>query len=238
MTRYFALFGVFAALWVPAGALALGLGEIRSNSALNQPLDAEIELIAPSASELAVLKAEVAGRETFDRYGLDRPEFLNSFRFAVGRSADGSPVLRVTSTRPVPEPFVTFLVEADWEKGRLLREYTVLLDPPAFMPEAAAQAAPAVSAPRPSTRPSRPLSGDVVRPENKPQASGSRPATPSRRSTSLSPEPAGGVYGPVQRNENLWNIAARYRDDSVTMNQMMLAIYEATHRHSRTTSIT
>ncbi|MEM9056511.1 MAG: FimV/HubP family polar landmark protein, partial [Pseudomonadota bacterium] len=224
MTRHFALIGVLAALGLPTAALALGLGEIRLNSALNQPLDAEIALIAPSSQELSVLSAEVAARETFERYGLDRPEFLNTFRVAVGRSADGSPVLRVTSTRPVPEPFVTFLVEADWEKGRLLREYTVLLDPPAFLPEDSNAPAAAVTAPRPSTSPSRPLSGNVVRPATPAPAPAARPAQNVRP---LNPEPTGGVYGPVRRNENLWNIASRYRDSSVTMNQMMLAIYEA-----------
>jgi pilus assembly protein FimV len=71
---------------------------------------------------------------------------LGSFRFSVEKGADGRDVLRVTSPQPVTEPFLTFLVEADWARGRLLREYTVLLDPPVFMPEQQTQVA--VEAPR------------------------------------------------------------------------------------------
>src|SRR5512137_450877 len=125
---------LLSALMTPSALYALGLGEIKLNSALNQPFDAEIELVAATADDLGALRASLANGETFTRYGLDRPAFLSEFKFSVATAADGRDVLRVTSPRPVTEPFVTLLVEANWPRGRLLREYTVLLDPPVYAP--------------------------------------------------------------------------------------------------------
>src|SRR5512134_3413108 len=126
---------LMSALMSPTALYALGLGEIRLNSALNQPFDAEIELVSAAQEDLAALRASLASSDTFLRYGLDRPAYLSDFTFRVVRSG-GKDVLKVTSPRPVTEPFVTLLVEANWPRGRLLREYTVLLDPPVFAPAA------------------------------------------------------------------------------------------------------
>jgi pilus assembly protein FimV len=110
--------------FVPLTALAVGLGEIRLDSALNQPFSAEIPLESANASELLEMEVALASRETFDRYGLDRPAFLSDFRFAVDNDANGNPIVRVSSLKPVSEPFVTFLLDIRWGSGRLLREYT------------------------------------------------------------------------------------------------------------------
>jgi pilus assembly protein FimV len=150
-------------LW-PSVSSALGLGEIHLNSALNEPMNAEIDLIAATPEELTALRATLAGRDSFTRYGIDRPPFLSTLTFKVGKSKDGRDVLFVHSTDAIPEPFVTFLVEVNWARGRLMREYTVLLDPPVYTPgenasttapitapttaaPAAAAAAPAVTSP-------------------------------------------------------------------------------------------
>lgn len=135
-------------LFIAGDTFALGLGEIRLNSALNEPLNADIQLVSASPEDIADLKVALASAETFDRYGLYRPLYLTRLEFTVvasGRS-DGN-VIRVTSEDPMTEPFVTFLVEASWSRGRLLREYTVLLDPPVFAPPPVSQSAPAVTAP-------------------------------------------------------------------------------------------
>ena len=125
---------LMSALMSPGALYALGLGEIHLNSALNQPFDAEIELVSATQEDLGALRAALASSDTFVRYGLDRPAYLSEFNFRVTKGAGGRDVLRVTSPRPVTEPFVTLLVEANWPRGRLLREYTVLLDPPVFAP--------------------------------------------------------------------------------------------------------
>src|SRR5580658_4455822 len=129
-------------LW-PSSAFALGLGEIHLNSALNEPMNAEIDLIAAGPEELAALRASLAPKDAFTRYGIDRPPFLSTLTFKVGKSKDGRDVLIVRSTDSIPEPFVTFLVEVNWARGRLMREYTVLLDPPVYTPgETASSATP------------------------------------------------------------------------------------------------
>ena len=225
-----------------SNAWALGLGEIRLDSALNGPMRAQIELLSASPEELDNLVVALASQETFARYGLDRPYFLQDLRFEIVRT-DVAAYVNITSTTPITEPFLTFLVEATWARGRLLREYTVLLDPPTFAPPAAAETRPAVTAPQRST----PADSARIERQPLPQPAAREPDTQrrptpapaSRTEARTEPQPvadvpaasfdtsAGGDYI-VQRRETLWGIASRFRPDSrLTMNQTMLAIFEA-----------
>ena len=139
---------LMACLLSPSLSWALGLGEIHLNSALNEPLNAEIDLLAAAPDELTALRASLASRDAFTRYGIDRPPFLQTITFKVGKSGrDGRDVLQVRSSDAIPEPFVTFLVEVNWARGRLMREYTVLLDPPVYTPGERASSGAPVSAP-------------------------------------------------------------------------------------------
>ncbi|HEX6999788.1 MAG TPA: FimV/HubP family polar landmark protein [Gammaproteobacteria bacterium] len=223
--RALARWGVMPLLAAPVGASALGLGDIELHSALNQPFEAEIELVSATPEELDGLKVQLAPRETFERYGLDRPEFLSSLEFELAKNNLGRDVVRVTSSRSITEPFVTMLVEVSWPRGRTLREYTVLLDPPVLLPQPAAAA---VSAP--TTRPAESGSGTIARPSPR--------RTPAPSSAAAAEPPASGApsgqlssdgttYGPVQRAETLWGIANRIRPANVSVNRMMVAIYEA-----------
>jgi pilus assembly protein FimV len=133
-------------LIVPGVALALGLGDIHLKSALNSPLDAEIDVTDATAEDLTGLNAALASRESFNRYGLDYPSFLGNVRMQVGKAADGRAIIRVQSTESVSEPFATLLVDVNWARGHLVREYTVLVDPPVFTP-AASSGPVAVAAP-------------------------------------------------------------------------------------------
>ena len=138
---------LMACLLSPSLSWALGLGEIHLNSSLNEPMNAEIDLIAAGPEELGALRASLAPKDAFSRYGIDKPPFLSTLTFKVGKSKDGRDVLLVRSTDSIPEPFVTFLVEVNWARGRLMREYTVLLDPPVYTPgERASTAAPVAAA--------------------------------------------------------------------------------------------
>ena len=132
MRLYTAAASLIFLILVPFLASALGLGDISLNSALNEPFSAEIPLESVQPSDLDELTVELASADTFDRYGLDRPAFLSDFRFAVAENQNGKPVLSLSSRTPVAEPFVTMLLDVRWSSGRLLREYTVLLDPPLF----------------------------------------------------------------------------------------------------------
>ncbi|TNF90743.1 MAG: pilus assembly protein FimV, partial [Gammaproteobacteria bacterium] len=129
--------GLIVALWLsallPTNSLALGLGEIEVNSFLNQPLSAEIEVISARPGEIDDLLVSLASREAFARAGLSRPRHLLDLRFAVKKNEAGDEaVIEVTTKAGVKEPFLNFLIEADWSKGRVLREFTILLDPPFF----------------------------------------------------------------------------------------------------------
>jgi pilus assembly protein FimV len=147
MPRIMLLAGLLSlsSLW-STSSWALGLGEIHLNSALNEPMNADIDIIAATPEELTALRATLAPREAFTRYGIDRPPFLSSFTFKVIKK-DGRDVLNVRSGESVPEPFVTFLVDVNWARGHLMREYTVLLDPPVYTPGENAGSSAAVTAP-------------------------------------------------------------------------------------------
>ena len=145
-------------------AHALGVGDIQLESALNEPFSAEIPLKSVGNTDLTQLSVALANDETFERYNIGRPSFLSSFEFQV--DADAETIL-ITSLNPVPEPFVTLLLDIRWPSGRLLREYTVFLDPPVFEEAAAApEVAPAeTAAPAPSSeiqRQSQPEAASVA----------------------------------------------------------------------------
>ncbi|MEQ8206959.1 MAG: FimV/HubP family polar landmark protein, partial [Woeseia sp.] len=203
---------------------ALGLGDIRLNSALNEPLRAEIQLLSATPEELQNLKINLASAEAFERYGIDRPLYLARLVFTVQQNASGH-IVRVTSTDPVTEPFVTFLVEAEWSQGRLLREYTVLLDPPTFAPPPATASTESVSAPRQSAQADR---GRIDRPATPAPVPRQAPVPSAGSGDNNNFSTATGDDYQVRRGDTLWRIAEQVRTDTrLTMNQTMLAIYEA-----------
>ncbi|MEX0914320.1 MAG: hypothetical protein WDZ60_00365, partial [Wenzhouxiangellaceae bacterium] len=114
---------------VPLGAHALGLGEARVDSFLNQPLDVRMRLLDVSDDDLDSLTVSTASPEDFERLGLMSNALALKLEVRVDRSVS-PPVVRVTSARPVSDPVVQLLVDARWGSGRMLREYTIFLDPP------------------------------------------------------------------------------------------------------------
>ena len=176
---------LMACLLIPSLSWGLGLGEIHLNSALNEPMNAEIDLIAAAPDELTALRASLAPKDAFTRYGIDRPPFLSTLTFKVGKSKDGRDVLQVRSTDSIPEPFVTFLVEVNWARGRLMREYTVLLDPPVYTPgERASSATPVAAA---TTAPTAPAPAQTPRVKTTPLAATAAPTDTTSTSAATSP---------------------------------------------------
>jgi pilus assembly protein FimV len=133
------------ALSLPGAAHALGLGEIHVNSSLNEPLAADIEILGATAEELSSLRASVANKDTFQRFGAERPSFLTSATFKVSQDVKGKPVLLIRSTDSFTEPVVNLLVDLRWHNGEVIRQYSLLLDPAGF--PSATQVAAAVRAP-------------------------------------------------------------------------------------------
>jgi pilus assembly protein FimV len=211
MTRKLALFlAAFLGL-VHGQVLALGLGEITVDSSLNQRFEAEVVLRNLDGLESNEIIANLASPEDFERVGVERFFYLSDLEFTTDLSDRDRPVVRVTSRRPITEPFLNFVVEVLWPSGRLLREYTVLLDPPTY-------------ADRPMTAPSAPAASSAPAPSRQ-----SRPAAPG-------PQPAaaddggrgafvGDTYGVTDRNDTLWEIALQVRtDESLSVQQTMLAL--------------
>ncbi|HET9680163.1 MAG TPA: fimbrial protein FimV, partial [Gammaproteobacteria bacterium] len=203
---------------IPATALAMGLGEIQLNSGLNEPFDARIELVSVTDEELETLDVTLASEQAFERYDLPRPFHLQGLQFEVVDTGD-SAYVHVTSREPMREPFVTLLVEADWANGRLLREYTVLLDPPVFDQAAqpAATQPAAVTQPTPTVeQPAQPAPAPATQTYEQSYTTGTVVETPEPAAV---PEEAGpypavepytapdGTYGRIQRGETLSEIA-------------------------------
>jgi len=201
--------GLLALLLLPGISQALGLGDVHLNSPLNAPLDAEIELVNTTPEDLATLEAKLASKDTFDRYGLDWPAFMNNVTVTRDRSANGGQVLRIKSTETVTEPFLTLLIEATWARGRLVREYTLLLDPPVFAPNSVKPAPVAA----PSAAPTQ-NTGQISRP------------APQEAPSAAPVSAGGGDSYTVQRGDSLSAIARRLSaSNGARTDQLMVSLY-------------
>jgi len=226
------------ALAMPGAASALGLGDIHVDSGLNERFAAEIDIVGATADDLIDLRAAVANRETFLRYGADRPAFLASATFKVVMDKEGHPVLAVRSTDAFSEPLVNFLVDLRWHRGEIVREYTLLLDPPGFGPAATrvAEADRATGAAAPPVAPSAP---DVPRAPVAARTLTSRLAESKTQTTARridpprdQPIPAIAHLGTTQLKVGAgatlrgiaWRVGARSESD---LKRMMIAIFRA-----------
>ena len=228
-------------------AFALGLGQIEVKSQAGQPLLAEIPVISADPSELEGLQARLASPDTFRRIGLDPPTGLVSgLQFVVALDARGRPVIRITSDAPVQQPLLTFLVEVEWGQGRLVREYSALVDTPQTV---AAPAQPPIQAPvvapsntivrAPETAPApeattpAPAAETPDTPAPPPEAVAAAPTPPAPVPTPApapvaAPAATPGEYGPVQAGQTLGTIAAELAAGSgQSRNQTMLALLRA-----------
>ena len=223
------------ALTASFAAHAAGLGRLTVLSPLGAPLNAEIEIVSLQPGEEDGLTARVASAEAFRQAGIEATAALRTVRFAIVQRA-GRPLIRVTSTQPINEPFIDLLVELEWKGGRLVREYTFLLDPPEMGSRPAIAAAPAApSASQPAATPlaqaapAAPVA-DAPAPQAAPVPVAQAPAPASaaeRASPSpvAQPLPAGAATHEVRRGDTLGEIARANLPPGVSLNQMLIAIY-------------
>jgi pilus assembly protein FimV len=239
-------------LTAPFAALAAGLGRLTVLSTLGAALNAEIEIVSLQPGEEDNLTARVASAEAFRDAGIEPTAALRTIRFAVARR-DGRPVLRVTSSAPVNEPFVDLLVELEWPGGRLVREYTMLLDPPEYRTPQAIAAVPE----KPAALTAQPLPPLEAKPQAQPQApfevrndgtalapvqdttqgtaQAQPPAeraenaaaenAPSNKPAAVIPMAGGANTYEVKRGDTLGEIARANLAPGVSLNQMMIALY-------------
>ncbi|NOX28340.1 MAG: hypothetical protein GXP21_09200, partial [Gammaproteobacteria bacterium] len=206
-----------------AQTLALGLGDIELSSGLNQPFDAKIKLVSRSENELEGLRVGLASNADFERIGAVRLPFLNDLSFEIISPDGGKPYIKVSSRQPIREPFVDFILEANWPAGRLLREYTVLLDPPTVTTERAAPVQAPTTNRRPFAEPTlAPRASAPRRQQDEPATSGGIIQPTTTASVAAVKDL---VFGPVGANDTLWNIADSMRPtDDVSVQQMMIAL--------------
>lgn len=211
--RKLALILAWLAAFAPGWACALGLGDINLHSYLNQPIDADIQLVGVTAADLDSLKISLASPEQFREAGVEYRSDLQYLHFKVVRGAGGSAQVKVTTSKPFREPFLTFVLQATWSQGQVLREYTVLVDPPVTVPHKApvTRAPAAVVAPKPTPKPA-------------PKAQ-VQPVAPAPAAHHVAASAGPGSYGPTKRHDTLWNIARKVKPDtSVSTDQVMLAL--------------
>ncbi|MGH8397375.1 MAG: FimV/HubP family polar landmark protein [Gammaproteobacteria bacterium] len=214
---------------LPVVAQALGLGEIKLNSALNQPFSADIPIVGAAPDEISSLHLKTASAAQFQQAGIPMSKVLSQLQFQVVQDPNGTAHVHISSSKPFNEPFMDVLVDATWDNGELLREYTVFLNPPSFenaTQPAAAPAAPATSTP--VATPTSPVPAPPPAISAPVQAVQPPAATPAvSPAVSAGNTPLGGNYGPIHRGETLSEIALRLHPQGVTLNQMMIAIYRA-----------
>ena len=206
-------------------AHALGLGEVTLQSALNQPLVAEIELLEVRDLASNEVIPTLASPEAFTKAGVDRQFFLTDLKFTPVLKPNGKSVIRVTSSKPMREPYLNFLVEVLWPNGRLLREYTVLLDPPLYTPQSVIPAAAQmpVAAPAPAPR----VQAPAPAPAQRPAPAAVKPLAPAAPAAPVAPaaKPLEGNEYKTTANDTLWEIAQRARAGG-SVHQAMLAIQD------------
>ena len=225
------------AILIPNQGFTLGLGEIEVNSSLNQKLTARIDLLSAAPEDAESLIIKLASREEFVRAGLDRPTVLSSLKFRTSVE-DDHVYINVLSPKPIREPFLNFLVEVDWPKGHLIREYTILLDPPVFM--GSRQKSAPVSG-RPAMRES---TGSAPVAVQSPVSDDFRPAARSpgsvepvavateaftaepvqQQTTYTAPRYSAPSGHRVQAGDTAWSIANSTKPDSVSTEQMLIAM--------------
>ncbi len=195
----------------PFCVTALGLGDIHLKSALNDYFSADINLLSVAADEISDVRVELASSDAFQRAGIDRPFALTKLRFKPVELPDGTSVVQVTSRDPIREPFLNFLIEVNWPKGKIVREYTVLLDPPVTLDGHPVLVQSAQASMHSSATSSNTVGQSLVQPSDVSWAGGG----------------AASEYGPTKRNDTLWSIAKKVRHQGVTMNQAMMSLLQA-----------
>jgi pilus assembly protein FimV len=201
---------------------ALGLGDIKVSSAVNERLDAEIPLVNAEGLDASQILVSLASKADFARAEVDRDYFLSSLEFTVERGESGTPILRLQTPDVVLEPYLNFLVELRWPKGRLLREYTVLLDLPNYSAAPARIISPAAASVPPDREKTKPFVRSFVPASKAPSAAPSS----SSRSTNDKADSQAESAVTVRANETLWSIAKRVREEGSSINQTMLALQD------------
>jgi pilus assembly protein FimV len=216
-----------------SSAWPLGLGRLAVQSALGENLRAEIDITSLTPEEASALRVRVAPPEAYRAAGVEYNAVLPATQVSVVRRADGRSFLRIVSDRAVQEPFIDVILELSWSSGRLVREYTLLLDPPGSRTAAApaaAPVAPAISA-APAPAPAAPAPRAVAptpAPSPAAQAAAPAPRAAAVPAAPAAPRSAGNVDEyKVRQGDTLSRVAQRTQREGVSLDQMLVALFRS-----------
>jgi pilus assembly protein FimV len=227
---------------MPISVFAAGLGKLNVMSGLGEPLKADIELIATTPEELSSITAAIATEEAYATQGIEKPASHNTIKVTVAKNANGTPILKLQSAQPISEPFLDMLIQVDWASGRLLREYTVLLDPPGYTGEVDTSTttvqAPMVKSGDSMSSGSTPSAGngDVI----SGKAAAPRPSKKSKKAAKIAPAedamlssgevmPSADATGAdylTNRGDTLMKIARDMKPEGISLEQMLVGLYQ------------
>ncbi|MCB5187222.1 LysM peptidoglycan-binding domain-containing protein [Methylobacillus caricis] len=214
---------------MPVAAGAAGLGRLTVTSGLGEPLSAEIELLSTTPDELASLNASIAPQEAYSVQGVERTALHGSIKVEVARRTDGTPVLKLSTRQAVSDPFLDMLIQVDWSTGRLLREYTVLLDPPGYNNNQAqvynGVQLPPTPAAAPGPQAAVPAPANNANGNNSARNNAARKPTPAPQ-VQPQPQPASASHTTV-RGDTLSAIAQQNQVEGVSLDQMLVGLYRA-----------
>ncbi|MCK5535704.1 MAG: LysM peptidoglycan-binding domain-containing protein, partial [Bacteroidales bacterium] len=211
--KIFKLIFVLTAMFFSQSLYALGLSNIQVNSNLGQPLNATINILAIPNGGVSTVKVTLASPKAFQRAGIDRAYELTKVEFKIKPKSDTTAVINITSQQSIQEPYLHFLIEVQWVGGRILREYTILLDPIIYKTNEVL-----------TRQPISPIISQVRKPEKVTKSkTPKRTTAKSSKRTSVRKK---GKYT-VVKNDTLWAIAKRTRSENVSLQQQMDKIYYA-----------
>ncbi len=209
---------------------AAGLGKLNVMSGLGEPLKADIELISVTPEELSSITAVIASDEAYNIQGIEKPASHNTIKVEVAKNNAGKPILKLQSDQPISEPFLDMLIQVDWASGRLLREYTVLLDPPGYTgetdpsaqnPNAQVPLVKSFSKNKREQGAEDSIAADVMPSDVVPSQRG-RVTSPVQDNDTI----ASGEDYMTQRGDNLAKIALDMKPEGVSLEQMLIGLYQ------------
>jgi pilus assembly protein FimV len=219
---------VASAVFLSSAANAAGLGKLTVLSALGQPLRAEIELTTSAGEDPSSMAVKLASPDAFRAANIEFNPALLSLRFSVEQRG-GRPVIRLSSTQPLNEPFVDMLLELSWNNGRLVREYTFLLDPAELRATQPAQVAAAPEAPR--SQAAQPPAASAAAPVARAQQAAPRPQPTPAPAERQAAAPGADAAAPssyrVRAGDTLGRIAAKLKPADISLDMMLVALYRA-----------
>jgi pilus assembly protein FimV len=234
---------------MPLSLFAAGLGKLNVMSGLGEPLKADIELISVTTADLSSITAAIASEEAYTTQGIEKPASHNTIKVEVGKNTSGAPILKLKSDQPITEPFLDMLIQVDWASGRLLREYTVLLDPPGYTGEVEPAVKDTLTATAPevnksATETAAAKKADATTSDTGISSASSNVASSSKKKNKRikKPEPVTEVDpvvadAPVadnsgqehftQKGDTLAKIAREMKPEGISLEQMLVGLYQA-----------